>query len=60
MRRLTVGVILLTVVTPVGLWTAPLAMAQEQPRRGAVLRVALAAFGDSIRDALDPKLRHRS
>jgi len=31
MRRLTVGVILLTVVTLVGLWTAPVAMAHEQP-----------------------------
>ncbi|PYN15196.1 MAG: ABC transporter substrate-binding protein, partial [Candidatus Rokuibacteriota bacterium] len=48
MRRLTVGVILLTVVTLVGLWTAPLAMAQEQPRRGGVLRVALAADPPSL------------
>ena len=48
MRRLTVGVILLSVVTLVGLWAAPAAMAQEQPRRGGVLRVALAAGPPSL------------
>lgn len=47
MRRFQVGVILLTVVMLVGLWAA-LAVAQEQPRRGGVLRVALAADPPSL------------
>ena len=48
MRNLKPGVILLSVVILVGLWAAPLAMAQEQPRRGGVLRVALAADPPSL------------
>jgi len=48
MRSLRVGVILLTVVMLVGLWAAPSAVAQEQPRRGGVLRVALAADPPSL------------
>ena len=48
MRRFKVGVILLSVVMLMGLWAAPLAMAQEQPRRGGILRVALAADPPSL------------
>ena len=49
MRRFKVAAILLTAVTLVGLWAAlPLAMAQEQPRRGGILRVALAADPPSL------------
>ena len=35
-----------------GLWAAPLAMAQEQPRRGGILRVALAADPPSLAHAV--------
>src|SRR5437870_3125883 len=48
LRALRVGVILLTVVMLVGLWAAPSAVAQEQPRRGWFLRVALAADPPSL------------
>ena len=48
MRTLKVGAILLSVVMLVGLCAAPPAMAQEQPRRGGVLRVALAADPPSL------------
>src|SRR4029453_4172745 len=43
MRHLKIGAILLSVVMLVGgLWAVPLALGQEQPRRGGILRVALA------------------
>jgi peptide/nickel transport system substrate-binding protein len=42
------GVILLTVVMLIGLAVAPLATAQEQPRRGGILKVALAADPPSL------------
>jgi peptide/nickel transport system substrate-binding protein len=48
MRSLKLGVILLSFVMLVGLWAAPLAVAQDQPRRGGVLRVALAADPPSL------------
>ena len=48
MRSFKVGVILLGVVMLMSLWAAPLAVAQEQPRRGGVLRVALAADPPSL------------
>ena len=48
MRSFKVGVILLSVVMLMSLWAAPLAVAQEQPRRGGVLRVALAADPPSL------------
>jgi peptide/nickel transport system substrate-binding protein len=48
MPSLKVGVIVVTVVSLMGLSTAPLAGAQEQPRRGGVLRVALAADPPSL------------
>src|SRR5712691_8909867 len=48
MRSFKVGAILLSVVMLMGLWAAPSAMAQEQPRRGGVLRVALAADPPSL------------
>ena len=48
MPTLKVGAILLSVVMVIGLSAAPLAIAQEQPRRGGVLRVALAADPPSL------------
>jgi peptide/nickel transport system substrate-binding protein len=48
MRSVKVGAILLTVVMLVGLWATPVVLAQEQPRRGGVLRVALAADPPSL------------
>src|SRR3989454_5316789 len=48
MRSFKVGVILLPVVMLMGLWAAPSAMAQEQPRRGGILRAALAADPPSL------------
>ena len=49
MRHLKVGAILLSVVMLVGgLWAVPLALGQEQPRRGGILRVALAADPPSL------------
>jgi peptide/nickel transport system substrate-binding protein len=48
MRRFKAGVLLLSVVMLAGLWAPPLAAAQEQPRRGGILRVALAADPPSL------------
>ncbi len=48
MRTFKLGVTLLSVLMLLGLWAAPWAMAQEQPRRGGVLRVALAADPPSL------------
>ena len=52
MRSFKIGAILLSVVMLMGLWAAPLAMAQEQPRRGGILRVALAADPPSLAHAV--------
>ena len=40
--------LLLSVVMVVGLWAAPSALAEEQPRRGGVLRVAIAGDPPSL------------
>jgi peptide/nickel transport system substrate-binding protein len=48
MRGLKIGVLLLAVVMLVGLWAAPSALAQEKPRRGGMLRVALAGDPPSL------------
>jgi peptide/nickel transport system substrate-binding protein len=48
MRWFKVGAFVLSVVLLMGLWAAPLAMAQEQPRRGGVLQIALAADPPSL------------
>ena len=40
--------LLLIVVLVVGLWAAPAALAEEQPRRGGVLRVATAGDPPSL------------
>src|SRR5262245_64508022 len=48
MRSLKISVLFLSVVTIVGLCAMPLTLAQEQPRRGGVLRVALAADPPSL------------
>ena len=48
MRSFKIGVLLLSVVMLAGLWATPLATAQEPPRRGGVLRVALAADPPSL------------
>jgi peptide/nickel transport system substrate-binding protein len=45
---LKVGAALLSFVTLIGLWAAPMALAQEQPRRGGILQVALAADPPSL------------
>ena len=42
MRGVKVSVALLSFVTLIGLWGRPLALAEETPRRGGVLNVALA------------------
>ena len=43
MRGFKVGVYFLNVMLLMGLWAASLAMAQEKPRSGGILQVALAA-----------------
>jgi peptide/nickel transport system substrate-binding protein len=48
MRSFKVGVFILSVVVLMGLWTVSLAIAQEQPRRGGILQVALAADPPSL------------
>src|SRR5712691_6938707 len=48
MRGLKIGVLLLAVVMLVGLWAAPSALAEEKPRRGGMLRVALAGDPPSL------------
>jgi peptide/nickel transport system substrate-binding protein len=48
MQRLKVGVALLSFVTLIGLWATPSAMAQEKPRYGGHLNVALAGDPPSL------------
>src|SRR5262245_29330387 len=48
MRSVKMPVWLLIMLMGVGLWTAPWALAEEQPRRGGVLRVAHAADPPSL------------
>src|SRR5262245_43841884 len=48
MRSLKIGVLLLAVVMLLGLWAAPAALAEEKPRRGGILRVALAGDPPSL------------
>src|ERR671923_1835600 len=48
MRSLKLGVTLLSFVTLIGLWAAPRALAEEQPRRGGILQVALAGDPPSL------------
>jgi peptide/nickel transport system substrate-binding protein len=48
MRGFTVRVALLIFVMLLGLWAAPLALAEEQPRYGETLRIALAADPPSL------------
>src|SRR5215218_5249659 len=48
MRGLKVGVVLLSFVTLIGLWISPSALAEEQPRRGGILQVALAGDPPSL------------
>jgi peptide/nickel transport system substrate-binding protein len=43
-----VGIVLLSFVMLVGLWAASMALAEEQPRRGGVLQVALPADPPSL------------
>ncbi len=45
---LNVGAALLSFVTLIGLWAAPMALAQEQPRRGGIFQVALPADPPSL------------
>lgn len=48
MRGCKVGMLLLFLVVLVGLWVAPSALAEEKPRSGGVLRVALAGDPPSL------------
>jgi peptide/nickel transport system substrate-binding protein len=48
LQRLRVGVALLSFVTLIGLWHAPMAVAQEKLRYGGVLEVALAGDPPSL------------
>jgi peptide/nickel transport system substrate-binding protein len=48
MKVCKTGVLLLAVVLLVGLWTVPVALAQEKPRSGGTLRVALAGDPPSL------------
>ena len=48
MRGLKIGALLLSVVMLVGLWAAPAALAEEKPRRGGMLRVAIAGDPPSL------------
>ena len=43
-----VGMVLLSFVMLIGLWTAPTALAGEEPRRGGVFQVALAGDPPSL------------
>ena len=43
-----VGIVLLSFVTLISLWAAPMALAEEQPRRGGILQVALAGDPPSL------------
>jgi peptide/nickel transport system substrate-binding protein len=48
MQGLKVGVALLSFVTFIGLWAAPMALAEEKPRDGGILQVALAGDPPSL------------
>src|SRR6266700_7083618 len=48
MRGLKSGGLVLSVVMLAGLWAAPSSLAEEKPRRGGILRVALAGDPPSL------------
>src|SRR6266700_5510040 len=48
MRGLKSGGLLLAIVMFAGLWAAPSSLAEEKPRRGGILRVALAGDPPSL------------
>jgi peptide/nickel transport system substrate-binding protein len=48
MRGLKVGVVLYSFVTLIGLWAAPMALAEEKPRSGGIFQVALAGDPPSL------------
>jgi peptide/nickel transport system substrate-binding protein len=48
MKSCKTGVLLLVLVLFIGLWTIPVSLAQEKPRSGGVLRVALAGDPPSL------------
>src|SRR5438093_8062555 len=48
MRVLKIGGLLLAIVLLAGLWAAPSSLAEEKPRRGGILRVALAGDPPSL------------
>jgi hypothetical protein len=48
MHGVKVRIALLCLVTLIGLWTAPIALAAEQPRPGGILQVALAGDPPSL------------
>ena len=48
MRGLKIGALLLAVMMLVGLWAAPSALAEEKPRYGGMLRVAIAGDPPSL------------
>jgi peptide/nickel transport system substrate-binding protein len=48
MQGAKVGVVVLSLVMLIGLWASPSALAEEQPRRGGILQVALAGDPPSL------------
>ena len=48
MKAFKIGVLLLSITTLIGLWAAPIALAQEKPQRGGHLNVALAGDPPSL------------
>src|SRR4030095_12037991 len=48
MRGLKIGELLLAMVLLVGLWAGPVALAEEEPRRGGVVRGAIAGDTPSL------------
>src|SRR5262245_12582225 len=48
MQSFKIGALWLALVLLVGLWTGPMAVGQEKPRSGGVLRVALAGDPPSL------------
>jgi peptide/nickel transport system substrate-binding protein len=48
MRACKMGVCILTVLLCMGLWSAPWALAEEQPRYGGILQVAVAGDPPSL------------
>jgi hypothetical protein len=48
MHGVKVSIAVLCLVTLIGLWTAPIALAEEQPRSGGILQVALAGDPPSL------------